>query len=104
MNDIDAVTELPVTFENGLNIQEELIINNKKQWLLAYRTNYEDIKSKKVMSMCGPYAMLGGYGISSHNEVRQSFELPQHTYVKISANYHFIDFWNGETGYLKVNF
>jgi viroplasmin and RNaseH domain-containing protein len=57
-----------------------------------------------VTSTCGPYNLLGGYNLTSSKQIKQTFQLPPHNYVKITANYHFIDFWNGQTGFMKVQY
>lgn len=104
LNSVSGESPQKVNINKELNIQKELVVKNKKQWLLAYRSNYEDIQDSKVISDCGPYRMLGGYNITSTKELKQSFELPEHEYIKITGNYHFIDFWQGEAGYLKVGY
>jgi hypothetical protein len=102
INAVSAETSKATIFHKGVDLENELVISNKKQWLLAYRSNYEELQTKGVISQCGPYHLLGGYNVSSTREIKQTFQLPKHDYVKIEANYHFIDFWRGETGYLSV--
>lgn len=91
------------SFYMGINIEKDLVVNNKRQWMLAYRTDFANF-SDEVKYTCGPYNMLGGYCISSGKDLRQKFILPKHQFLRVKANYHFLDGWNGETGYLKVNF
>ncbi len=48
--------------------------------------------------------MLGGFEKFGGGEISKLFKvLPNHTKIKIKAIFHFIDFWSGETAYLKVN-
>jgi hypothetical protein len=30
------------------------------------------------------------------------YDLPEHSELRVKANYHFIDQWQGSTGFLKV--
>lgn len=40
--------------------------------------------------------MLGGFGKFSKGEVRKTFtQIPIHSKIRITANYHFIDAWAG---------
>jgi len=39
--------------------------------------------------------MLGGYGISLKDGITKNYELPPHSAIRIRANYHFIDAWQG---------
>ena len=104
-NQVSAVTSNQANFENGINLTGDYVIRDKKQWVLAYRSNYEDIIDEPTeISQCGPYSLLGGYNISSTKELELNFQLPKHSYIQISLNYHFIDFWKGETGYLKIGY
>lgn len=46
---------------------------------------------------------LGGPCVIADGEVRKTFtDLPPHTQIKVTAQYHFIDNWQGETGYAKI--
>ncbi len=48
--------------------------------------------------------MLGGYAKFAGGEARKQFiDIPEHTKLKIVANYHFIDAWSGETGFLRAS-
>jgi hypothetical protein len=45
--------------------------------------------------------MLGGFGRFAGGLTRKTFtKLGKHSIMKITANYHFIDSWRGEIGYL----
>merc|ERR1711871_1743296 len=56
-------------------------------------------------SVCGSSkAMLGGYGKFSGGEVSKTFrKLAAHKELRLKLNYHFIDAWEGETAYAKVD-
>ena len=48
--------------------------------------------------------MLGGFGKFSGGEVRKTFNIiPDHRKIRISANFHFIYAWVGESGFMRGN-
>lgn len=48
--------------------------------------------------------MLGGYAKFAGGEVTKTYEdLPPHSRIRIVASYHFIDAWNGESGFLRAD-
>jgi len=48
--------------------------------------------------------MLGGYCLFSYGEVTKTFGgLPNHSLIRITANYHYIDAWAGETGFMRAS-
>jgi len=48
--------------------------------------------------------MLGGFGKFSGGEVRKTFNrIPTHKKIRITANFHFIDAWVGESGFMRAN-
>lgn len=48
--------------------------------------------------------MLGGYCQLSFGEISKVFGgLPDHSIIRITANYHFIDAWAGETGFMRTD-
>merc|ERR1711918_96669 len=52
---------------------------------------------------CGVH-MYGGHCSTSDKEVVKTVsDLPAHTKLRIVGNFHFIDSWDGETGFAKVN-
>lgn len=61
------------------------------------------IKDNEI-SKCGGVHLLGGYAIQAGGENTKLFEgLPAHNKIRIVANYHFIDAWSGETGFMRVS-
>eukprot|EP00164_Ancoracysta_twista_P004339 GFYU01005846.1.p1 GENE.GFYU01005846.1~~GFYU01005846.1.p1 ORF type:complete len:216 (-),score=37.50 GFYU01005846.1:269-916(-) len=55
-------------------------------------------------SDCGGRPIMGGFGKFAAGQVFTMFEnLPEHQYVRVKANYYFIDKWDGESGFLKVD-
>ena len=69
--------------------------------------------SKEKLSTCGTNdnMFLGGHCNFAGEEVSKNYSnLPQHTMVikliikvRVTANFHFFDKWEGEEGYLKFN-
>ena len=95
-------TKEKTEFYAGLNVDRDLVIDKRRQWLLAYSSEFFKYK-KEVLTVCGPYKVLGGHCVSSTKELKESFDLPEHRFVRIVLNFHFIDNWEGETGYIKVS-
>ena len=92
--------------EKSLEVDKYLSFDGVKQWKLVHIEDFSEPSgwTDNRNSVCAGITMLGGYCIFSENEVSKTFsDLPSHTLVKIVANYHFIDAWIGETGYLKVD-
>ena len=55
-------------------------------------------------TQCGGITMLGGYGTLSVQKIFKKFEnLPNHTSLKVQFNYHFIDAWDQESGFMQAN-
>jgi hypothetical protein len=58
---------------------------------------------KPDVSGCGGVRMLGGPGKTRNGIVSKTFKLPKgHTEIRVSAVFHFIDQWEGETGFMQV--
>jgi hypothetical protein len=56
------------------------------------------------MTECGGIKMLGGYCQFGGGEVTKTYtDIPDHTSLRIQANYHFIDAWDTETGFMRIN-
>lgn len=83
-------------------------LQNYEQWKLVI---FEDFQSSITgwseddISNCGssPDLFLGGHCKLSNEQVAKNFTLPSHNEVKVTANFHFIDKWEGESAYLKVD-
>ncbi|OMJ68809.1 hypothetical protein SteCoe_33629 [Stentor coeruleus] len=92
--------------DTALEVENYISFDGMQQWKLVHIEDFSQPIgwSDNRNSQCGDVIMLGGYCQFSDYEVKKTFEnLPQHTQVKIVANFHFIDAWIGETGYMKVN-
>lgn len=96
-----------INFEKNLTISSGYKVRGVNQWILVVNEEFSSGASgwsNNIISSCGGVTMLGGYCNFAGIEVSKTFkELPPHSYLRIEANYHFIDAWNGETGYMKLN-
>jgi hypothetical protein len=90
-----------------LQFYDDLLYQNKKQWKLYVQENYwraPEGWDKNDITTCGGANLLGGYCILAGGENSKIFSgLPPHSKVRISAVFHFIDSWTGESAYLTAN-
>lgn len=79
----------------------------EKSWKLRDHHDFElgshGWSNSQRTSCDGESFFLGGHCAFSDKEVSKKFKLPIHSFVKISASYHMLDKWEGETAYMKVN-
>lgn len=125
VNEVEAETLNLNT--NGNSNGPSFSISGVKQWLITHHDDFEDESnlsswSDKRTSSCNTKLktqnsdneinkkvkdsnlFLGGHCNFSHNEVSKTFKLlANHSKIRITAKYHFIDDWNGEYGYMKLN-
>jgi len=93
----------------SMELKNSLRIDGVPQWKLFYYDSFDlnaDGWSLKPRQRCGghPDHHLGGYCQLSYQNVSKVFpDLPPHKRIKIQARFHFIDKWQGEYGYMKVN-
>jgi hypothetical protein len=91
--------------EKALEVDKFISFDGVKQWKLVHFEDFAQPSgwTDNSNSQCSGVVMLGGYCLFSSQEVMKTFNgLPSHSAVKIVGNFHFIDAWIGETGYLKV--
>ncbi|CAG9328224.1 unnamed protein product [Blepharisma stoltei] len=99
-----------------ITINANLIINSpsssessflETSWVLRDHHDFElgshGWSHDKRNTCDGEDFFLGGHCAFSHEEVSKKFKLPPHNMVKISANYHMLDKWEGETAYMKAD-
>jgi hypothetical protein len=91
----------------SLNVAGDVTIGGVAQWRLVATEDFAAQGvgwSKGDVSQCGGVSMLGGYCKFAQGEVTKTFAgLPPHKQLRVVANYHFIDRWIGESGYMKLN-
>jgi len=56
-----------------------------------------------TIQKCAGLWMLGGPNRLGSAEVTKTYTLPKHTEVKVTARYSFIDNWDDDTGYMKLD-
>jgi len=98
-------------------LAEEVIVKGVKQWALVRQEHFQHqpegwhlVSSGEAVtatSHCGEHshdAFLGGPCQLANGPVRKLFvHLPPHEQVRITARYHFIDNWQGETAYAQID-
>jgi len=75
-------------------------------WGLVYEEDFElGAKgwSTQERSSCGGDYFLGGACSLSNKETSLQVRLAPHSRLRVKANYHMLDAWLGQTGYLKVD-
>lgn len=85
-------------------------MNGVRQWQLVHGEVFNEEGDFAVgwdrtqVSQCAGVYMIGGYCKMGRGEIRKTFQnLPAHSQLRVVANFHFIDNWIGETGYLKLD-
>jgi hypothetical protein len=94
-----------ITGQSTLEIDDYLSFDGINQWKLAYTEDFSNPTgwSDNTNTNCGGLYMLGGYCEFSSTAVSKTFDnLPSHSSLKVMAVFHFMDTWNGGTGYLKI--
>nr|PVC49986.1 hypothetical protein MACL_00002648 [Theileria orientalis] len=88
----------------------DLIVQGVAQFRMIWREDFSEAKGwngtveKIGVSSCSGVQMLGGFNVFSRGHVQKTFiELPSHKELRIRANFHFIDRWVGETGFMKLS-
>lgn len=91
----------------SVNAAGGVAVRGVQQWSLVHSEDFSAVGagwSRPVVSQCAGIHMLGGYCKFSSGEVNKTFSaLPPHSMVRVVANFHFIDRWIGESGYMKLN-
>ncbi|KAL4481713.1 hypothetical protein ABPG74_007802 [Tetrahymena malaccensis] len=95
----------------NIYIQEDII--NRQSDLKLWKLYLKDISNQNEeivgwtdnsTSMCEGIFMLGGFNNFAKGEVKKIYEnIPEHSQVRVVAQYHFIDQWMGEVGFMKIN-
>ncbi len=93
--------------EKGLNFKGDLKIRNIPQWKLVFEEDFSNGAqgwTNNTVTECGGVKMLGGYCQFGGGEVFKIFNnLTKHNQIRIQATYHFIDAWDTESGFMRVN-
>jgi hypothetical protein len=76
------------------------------EWALAYAEDFETGAkgwSSQERSACNDDLFLGGFCKLSSEEVSLAVDLQPHTRLRVKANFHMLDAWLGQSGYLKID-
>eukprot|EP00300_Choanocystis_sp_HF-7_P015454 c19063_g1_i1.p1 GENE.c19063_g1_i1~~c19063_g1_i1.p1 ORF type:complete len:257 (+),score=65.09 c19063_g1_i1:606-1376(+) len=93
----------------AVKIEGSLNYMGVEQWFLAAIENFNEGTSgwsNSSTSTCGNQekVLLGGCGKFAGGEVSKIYaKLPPHNTIRVTANFHFIDNWGGETAYAKFD-
>jgi len=93
---------------NGTISASSFIQEDVKQWRLAVHEDFEGVvqgwSTDKTGSCDGNDHHLAGHCNHVGEEVKKTFKsLGEHSYLRLQARYHFLDSWEGETAFAKVN-
>lgn len=93
-----------------VDFEGDLVVQGVSQFKMIWREDFQDHRGwtgsvdKIGISTCAGIPMLGGYKLFGRGSVQKTFiELPVHRELRIKANFHFLDQWTGESGYMKLN-
>lgn len=109
----------------GLSSADNMAVGNVVQWALVQSEDFADgalgwgescvltcsTSTHKAdgdclagsITPCGGVRMLGGYEMFSKGQVSKRYtKLRSHSEIRITANFHFIDDWEGETAYMMT--
>ena len=101
-----TINSTEITFDDQ---SVALLHNGVPQWTLVSLDDFQkssDGWSSNKTSHCGKSenVFLGGHCNFGSLEVKKKFtNLPKHKSLRITANFHFIDMWEGENAYMKFN-
>jgi len=83
-----------------------MFLQEQQQWGLVqdhHFGSHDHGYENGEVTECG-VKMYGGHCKTAQQEIVKTVsDLPAHKKVRIVANYHFIDAWEGETGFAKIN-
>jgi hypothetical protein len=104
-------------------LAEEVIVGGVKQWALVRQEHFQNTDEQDngwrlvgspnsdeaiATSVCERMSpndrFLGGHCQLSNGPVRKMFaHLPPHSQIRLTARYHFIDHWTGETAFASID-
>jgi len=98
------------SFAAGVLHASFLEIAGVRQWSLYSLEDFDEAENAEgwthgTITECGAHRILGGHCVETANgQVSKTFtNLPPHTQIRLNAKYMFIDSWDGESGYAKVD-
>jgi len=105
----NVVARTKVLAAGSLKSDAGFLVNNVAQWALAVSEDFSlgtegwATKSGEVTtSKCSSGHVL--MGLYSSEVITKTYkDLPKHTRIRVQAVFHFVDAWQGETGYMKLS-
>jgi len=92
---------------HSLQVNGQITCMGVPQWRQFVNENFWTVPtgwSTNEISTCGGLYLLGGYCILSRGNLIKEFgNLPTHQKIRITADFHYIDAWTGETAYMQLN-
>jgi len=86
-----------------------LVYDGMDQWTMIRLDDFQGQAqgwSKEKMSVCGSNdnMFLGGHCNFGGEDVTKNFtDIPEHSMIRITANFHFFDKWEGEEAFMYLN-
>jgi hypothetical protein len=85
-----------------------LEIDGVKQWAMHAADDFEEKTTdgwNGEITECAGHHILGGHCVEKAiPELTKTFtKLPPHTHLRVTAKYMFIDSWDGESGFMKID-
>ena len=112
--DVFARTKLLAA--GSLRADDGFLVNDVSQWALAAFEDFAPADGGDASVVAAGWTLgettqckaglyvLGGYRVLSRLSTQKQFAgLPKHNRVRVKATYHFIDLWQGETGWMKLS-
>eukprot|EP00164_Ancoracysta_twista_P003875 GFYU01005197.1.p1 GENE.GFYU01005197.1~~GFYU01005197.1.p1 ORF type:complete len:461 (-),score=95.69 GFYU01005197.1:324-1619(-) len=115
LNDIKAhgVLADSVDIAGDLRGDKAMYLHGVKQWTLIAHHSFDqgsqgwiDVDTSEAVetTVCGGMHLLGGFCKLSKHTVSMTFAgLPPHSHIRVQANFHYIDQWQGNTAFAKLD-
>jgi|ERR1711912_39654 len=86
---------------------DNMEIGGTKQAAMSFLETFEDSNhgwSGAAVTDCNGNKILGGHCSKSKGEVTKTYtDLPEHSHLELNANFLFLDSWEGESAYAKID-
>jgi len=105
---VQGELSLGSTSINGTVSASSFLQQDVRQWALAYHDDFEQNtagwSTNQTSSCDGVDHHLAGHCKEVDGEVKKTFDgLSEHKYIRIQARYHFLDSWEGEMAFAKID-
>ena len=92
--------------ESALIMKNALYTNNVRQWNIMHQENLEYVEgwTNNTVTDCNGMRVLGGHCKYSAGESEKEYtNLPDHDTIRITGQMLFLDTWNKESAYIRVD-